>query len=148
MAQDRTASRWMSGVLALAASYNLLWGLLVVVFPMALFDWLGLARPSSPQYWQCIGMMVGVFGVGYAIAASDPLRHWPIVLVGLLGKVLGPISFLDAAVRGDMPWVFAPGRLSCRAVTSRWSNSGIASSAREAKSSSGGVRTHARAISS
>ena len=33
-----------------------------------------------------------------------PVRHWPIVLVGLLGKVFGPLGFLDAALRGDLPW--------------------------------------------
>jgi small multidrug resistance pump len=31
------------------------------------------------------------------------MRHWPIVLVGLLGKVLGPIGFLDAALRSALP---------------------------------------------
>jgi hypothetical protein len=51
-------------------------------------------------------MIVGVYGVGYAIAARDPVRHWPIVLVGLLGKVLGPIGFLDAALGGRLPWTF------------------------------------------
>jgi hypothetical protein len=49
-------------------------------------------------------MIVGVYGIGYGIAAFAPLRHWPIVLVGLLGKVFGPIGFLDAALRGEMPW--------------------------------------------
>jgi hypothetical protein len=49
-------------------------------------------------------MIVGVYGLGYLIAARDPLRHWPIVLVGLLGKILGPIGFLDAALRGQLPW--------------------------------------------
>ena len=51
-------------------------------------------------------MIVGVYGVGYAVAARDPLRHWPIVLVGLLGKVFGPIGFLQAALAGDLPWSF------------------------------------------
>ena len=39
--------------------------------------------PRYPQIWQCVGMIVGVYGVGYLVAASDPLRHWPIVLVGM-----------------------------------------------------------------
>ncbi len=28
-----------------------------------------------------------------------------IVLVGLLGKLFGPIGFLDAAIRGRLPWI-------------------------------------------
>ena len=61
--------------------------------------------PRYPQIWQCVGMIVGVYGVGYAIAAEAPFQHWPIVLVGLLGKVFGPIGFLFAAMHGELPWV-------------------------------------------
>ena len=32
--------------------------------------------------------------------------NWPIVLVGLLGKLLGPLGFLRAAMRGQLPWLF------------------------------------------
>ena len=50
-------------------------------------------------------MIVGVYGVGYAIAAYDPVRHWPIVLVGLLGKTFGPIGFVFSAVYCELPWI-------------------------------------------
>lgn len=57
--------------------------------------------------WQCVGMIVGVYGVGYWVAAKDCYRHWPIVLVGLLGKLFGPIGFVDAVlVRGILPASF------------------------------------------
>jgi hypothetical protein len=51
-------------------------------------------------------MIVGVYGIGYLAAAANPLRHWPIVLVGLLGKIFGPIGFLGAALRDEIPWSF------------------------------------------
>ena len=70
---------------------------------MAWFEWGGMPAPNLPSLWQCIGMIVGVYGIGYAIAARDPIRHWPIVLVGLLGKILGPIGFLGALVSGRVP---------------------------------------------
>lgn len=92
--------------LLLAAAYNLAWGAAVVLFPLALFRFFELPEPNYPPIWQCVGMIVGVYGIGYACAALDPLKHWPITLVGLLGKVLGPIGFLDAAFRGEMPWAF------------------------------------------
>ena len=94
----------MKPVLVLAGAYNLLWGALVVVFPLAPFRWLGIAEPLYPELWQCIGMIVGVYGVGYWIASTDPNRHWAIVLVGLLGKTLGPIGFFFAAQNGRLPW--------------------------------------------
>jgi hypothetical protein len=95
----------MGAVLAAAAVYNLAWGALVVLFPSSLFRWAGMAPPNYPAIWQCLGMVVGVYGVGYAIAAANPVRHWPIVLVGLLGKLGGPAGFLYYATRGDLPWI-------------------------------------------
>jgi len=100
------ARRWMTITLLLAAAYNLLWGGVVVARPNLAFGLVGLERPLYPQIWQCVGMIVGVYGVGYAVAAFAPLRHWPIVLVGLLGKIFGPIGFVQAASSGVFPWSF------------------------------------------
>jgi hypothetical protein len=96
----------MTVILWLAAVYNVLWGAWVALFPMTVFQWLGMEPPNYPQIWQCVGMIVGVYGIGYACAAPDPLRHWPIVLVGLLGKLFGPLGFLIAVTRGELPWQF------------------------------------------
>lgn len=95
---------WMRLTLLAAGIYNLVWGAAVVLFPAALFHWAEMELPRYPQIWQCVGMIVGVYGIGYLIAAADPLRHWPIVLVGFLGKIFGPIGFLAAGLRGDLPW--------------------------------------------
>lgn len=98
MTSDLTESpkhpRWMSICLWAAATYNLVWGTWVITRPMDLFDWTGIPHPTYPGIWQCVGMIVGVYGIGYAIAATDPFRHWPIVLVGFLGKTFGPIGML------------------------------------------------------
>ena len=60
----------MKPVLLVAGVYNIVWGALVVVFPLALFRWLGMAEPNYPQIWQCVGMVVGVYGV----AVTPPAR--------------------------------------------------------------------------
>ena len=102
------ARPWMKPVLIAAGIYNALWGAWMIFFPQHIFQWLSLPPLSAREvsFWQCIGMIVGVYGVGYAIAASDPLRHWPVILVGWLGKVLGPIGFLHGALTGTMSWSF------------------------------------------
>lgn len=95
--------RWLIA----AGLYNVVWGAAMVLAPVWTLRMLGVSPPTTelwPQLWACIGMIVGVYGLGYMIAARDPARHWPIVLVGLLGKVFGPIGFVDAAVRGQLPW--------------------------------------------
>jgi len=101
-----TAPRWMRTTLLLAAGYNILWGAHAVLLPSLQFNLLGMAAPNYPFLWQCIGMIVGVYGVGYAIAATNPLRHWPIVLVGLLGKIFGPIGFVWTWMQGGIAGKF------------------------------------------
>jgi small multidrug resistance pump len=96
--------RWLLA----AAAYNVVFGLYTLLWPRHYFQWSGLGTeaPYPEALWPCIGMIVAVYGLGYAIAALDPLRHWPIVLVGFLGKVLGPLGFFDAVIRGLLPAKF------------------------------------------
>ena len=104
---ERTeAPVWASRWLVAAGIYNLLWGAATIAFPHFLFDISGIDRLNYPEIWQCVGMIVGVYGIGYLIAAGDSRTHWPIVLVGLLGKVFGPIGFVVALVRGTFPPLF------------------------------------------
>ena len=98
------ARPWMKHVLKAAGVYNLVWGLLAIVFPAAMLNWLHVDAGSVVvRFWQCIGMIVGVYGIGYLIASRDPYRHWPITLVGLLGKVFGPIGLAMGVVDGTLP---------------------------------------------
>ncbi|MFN9300700.1 MAG: SelL-related redox protein [Acidobacteriota bacterium] len=97
----------MKLVLAAAGFYNLVWGALVIFAPNLFFDLAGMPLPNDPELWQCIGMIVGVYGVGYWIASGDPFRHWPIVLVGLMGKVFGPIGMAKALWMGRFKPAFA-----------------------------------------
>jgi hypothetical protein len=107
MTNTKEAPRWMRNTLIAAGVYNIAWGAFAVLFPNAVFEWLSMPLPNYPQFWQCIGMIVGVYGVGYIIAAFDPVRHWPIVLVGLLGKVFGPLGMVGSLWSGALPWGFA-----------------------------------------
>lgn len=100
------APRWMARCLVAAGVYNLVWGALTVLFPNWLFSLTGMESPNYPFIWQCVGMIVGVYGIGYLAAATDPMRHWPIVLVGFLGKIFGPIGYLQGVARGEVPPAF------------------------------------------
>jgi peroxiredoxin len=85
---------WMRTTLRVAAIYNIAWGAWAVLDPRFPFFLIGATPPTDAYIWQCLGMVIGVYGIGYWLAASDPARHWPIVLVGLLGKIFGPIGFV------------------------------------------------------
>lgn len=98
--------RWMSLILKFAGVYNIIWGISVIFLPDLFFNLTDMEIPRYPMIWQCVGMIVGVYGVGYWVAARDPLRHWPITLVGFLGKVFGPIGFAYYLIQGAFPLTF------------------------------------------
>lgn len=102
-APDCLFPQWMRYVLIAAGLYNILFGIWAVCWPHLWFDWSGMARSTYPEIWQSVGMIVGVFGIGYLIASTNPIRHWPIVLVGFLGKVFGPIGFAKAVYMEALP---------------------------------------------
>lgn len=103
---DQPSSDWRRIVLFAAAVYNILWGAWVVLFPNHMFSLVGMAPPLYPMIWQSVGMIVGVYGIGYGIAAMRPDVHWPIVLVGFLGKLFGPIGFVYHYALGNFPASF------------------------------------------
>lgn len=100
------APAWMSTTLVLAGIYNIIFGILAVALPTYFFTLADMEPPRYVFLWQCIGMIVGVYGLGYLAAARAPLRHWPIVLVGFLGKIFGPIGFVQSAATGSISWSF------------------------------------------
>ena len=104
--EERESPVWAGQWLFWAGVYNLLWGVITIAAPHLIFDLTGIHRLNYPEIWQCVGMIVGVYGIGYLIAAEDPRAHWPIVLVGLMGKIFGPIGFAVALLRGTFPPLF------------------------------------------
>ena len=89
-----------------AALYNLLWGGLNILFPRLFFDLIGMQPPTVLPIWQVVGMLVLVYAPGYWWAARYPERHPHLILIGLLGKVLGPIGFAWSLATGQLPLAF------------------------------------------
>ena len=88
------ADRLFRITFALAGIYNLAFGLWAAVWPLAFFHLFDIAPPRYPNIWACVGMVVGVYGLLYWYAAWKLEAGWPIIAVGLLGKVLGPIGMV------------------------------------------------------
>ncbi|MDB5032837.1 MAG: hypothetical protein JWQ98_78 [Chlorobi bacterium] len=86
-----------------AAVYNIIWGIVVIIFPQFLFDLGGLPRINYPFLMSGIGMFVGVYGYGYWVVANEPRRYPQLVIIGLLGKTLGPIGWVYHVFNGDVP---------------------------------------------
>ncbi|HEV3077942.1 MAG TPA: hypothetical protein VHB47_26230 [Thermoanaerobaculia bacterium] len=90
-------------VFAAAAVYNVGFGLWAALFPRAFFLRCGMAPPTYPSIWACLGMVVGLYGLGYAYAAWRLDRAAPFIAIGLLGKLLGPVGWLLAVSHGEWP---------------------------------------------
>ena len=97
----------MKLTLRLAAVYNILWGIWVVLFPQQIFSLTGMEAINHPMVWQGMGMVIGVYGLGYWWASYNPTKHWPIVAVGFLGKIFGPAGFLLNYFQGNVPFSFS-----------------------------------------
>lgn len=106
MARWQQPYAWHSQWLWAAAWYNLGFGFWVVLFPDQAFALFDMPPAQYPFIWQSVGMIVGVYGLGYAFAALDEQREWIVVMVGWLGKLFGPIGFIYTFALGDLPLAF------------------------------------------
>ena len=96
----------MTLILKAAGVYNILWASWVVLFPEHFFELTSMKIPDQLMIWQGMGMVIGVYGLGYWWAAQNPTVHWPIVAVGFMGKVLGPVGFILNYLSGNVPFSF------------------------------------------
>lgn len=87
----------------LAAIYNTAFGIWAGFFPLSFFNLFGLGEPRYPVIWSCLGMVVGVYAIAYAYAAWKPEQGDLLIAIGLIGKVLGPIGWLVAVSKGELP---------------------------------------------
>lgn len=92
-----------------SAFYNLLIGGSIVFLPNLLFS---ISHYPSPNYiilWQCLGMTVAVVGFGIYLASKDLSGNKNILLLGILGKLLGPVILGGyGVVIGQLPLIFLP----------------------------------------
>ncbi|HVS07356.1 MAG TPA: DUF4166 domain-containing protein [Candidatus Dormibacteraeota bacterium] len=89
-----------------AAAYNLAWGLMAILWPLAFFPLIRMTSPTETAIWRALGMMVLVYAPAYWWVARDPVAHRHLVAIALLGKILGPLGFLWALNAHTLPLVF------------------------------------------
>lgn len=95
--------RWQRITLRVAAIQCLIWGVFIVVMPERSSIVYGFSSvPKELFLWQGTGLIIFLFGIGYAIASANPRQHWAVILIGLLAKVLGPAGILWSVLQGDV----------------------------------------------
>jgi hypothetical protein len=86
-----------------AGVYNILWGLWSIADPQWLFRYAGMPLSNYPPLFACLGMVIGLYGILYLEVARVPEQGRLIALVGLAGKVLGPIGMIHLIWTGAWP---------------------------------------------
>ncbi len=94
---------WMRYLLRFTACYNLLAGLTMLAFYHEAFKFMGIEKPSFLLPVQLVGVLVGLFGVGYWIVASNPVENRNVLLLGFLSKLFGSLLGIVYVVRGQLP---------------------------------------------
>src|SRR6266849_2261142 len=97
------AARMYRLIFSAAAAYNIAFGLWASLVPREFFRVFRLDVPRYPGIFACLGMVVGLYGVGYAYAAWRLDRAFPFITIGLAGKILGPIGWVMSVGSGELP---------------------------------------------
>jgi len=94
---------WHRRTFLAAGLYNLVWGVMATLEPQWLFRFAGMPPLNYPEIFECLGMVVGLYGILYLEVARVPERGWPLAAVGLTGKVLGPLGLIQLIGTGAWP---------------------------------------------
>jgi hypothetical protein len=101
-----TLKPWMWWLLRFAGTYNLLAGLVMVVFYHEAFRALGVDRPKLVLPVQLTGVLVALFGVGYHLVAGAPYQNRSLLMLGFWSKLLGTALAIYTVARGQLPGRF------------------------------------------
>jgi hypothetical protein len=77
-------------------------GVVLLVFPGALFGLLNAAGPDATLTVRWLGALVLAYGVGLAFVLANPARHWPLLLSGFIATLLVILSTLPALHAGSI----------------------------------------------
>ena len=92
-----------TNVFRAAAVYNIIWGVIVILFPNLFFEIFMLEQINYPFLMSGIGMFVAVYGYGYWIVSKDLYSYPQLAVIGILGKTLGPIGWIYNVIIGEIP---------------------------------------------
>ncbi len=98
---------WMTLVLRIAGCWNLLAGFSMVVFYHEGFKALGATKPDPALSIQVLGILVALFGWGYHLTASNPVRNRNLLMLGFWSKAGATLFAAAYVAMGKLPWWFS-----------------------------------------
>ena len=108
MKNPKPLKSWMHLLLKFAGGYNLIAGLSMILFYHEGFKLMGIPKPEFSLPIQLVGLLVGLFGIGYLMVDRAPVQNRNVLLLGFLSKLLGPMLAIGYVVKGDLPLSMIP----------------------------------------
>lgn len=108
MNEQNPLKPWMHLLLKFAGGYNIVAGASMFLFYHEGFKLLGIPKPEIALPIQLVGLLVGLFGIGYLMVERAPVENRNILLLGFLSKLLGPLLAVGYVIKGDLPVTMLP----------------------------------------
>jgi len=102
-----SSTRWKPRLLLAAAIHCGVWGLFIMGWPDLSFQVYGYTDGlTNTLVWQGCGFAIFMYGLSYALAATDPQRHYGLVLIGTIAKTCGTAGVLYGYLSGQL-WLYS-----------------------------------------
>ena len=88
----------------IAGIFNIIFGLFYGFNPNLIFKLAEMPSINYPLIWQGASVMLIVYGIGYLIASTNPIRYWPIVFIGFIIKLTATIAFIYYTINEKITW--------------------------------------------
>jgi len=93
----------MKFVLRFVAFFNVGAGLFMLIGYHETYKIIGMDKPKISFPIQLVGILVGLFGVGYYLVAKNPVENRNVLTLGFWSKFLGSCLGTYYVIRGDLP---------------------------------------------
>jgi peroxiredoxin len=84
----------MQYLLIAAGFYNIVWGGIAFVRPNYFLEKLHMHFANDHWISKAIGLLEIIFGIAYIIASRKPFKHWLIIFIGFVVKLVVSVGYL------------------------------------------------------
>lgn len=94
----------MNKTLTFIGIYNILLAVCMIFFTEQVFTFFHASDSDHLLVWKLLGLFVGLFGMGYLLAATNQYVHWPVILMGFTFNLSVTVGFLYYLFTAHLSW--------------------------------------------
>ena len=96
--------KFWSGMFWSAALFNFIVAIIIGFFGTQFYDLAGFDYQPTETIWRYLSaLLIGMYGVGYALCAINPTLNRNIIILGLIGKLFVVLLVIALYAAGDIP---------------------------------------------